>query len=113
MKNKIVYLYWNTIKIAELTYVNNEYWYRIINNNLSEAQRLGCQIDYLYVKNESYYNITETLPYIFERFTFIESRDDLMEEYGILNIDNEFERLYKVACKPELLYKNNFWISTK
>lgn len=110
---KIVYLYFNKIKVGELAYIENKYWYRVNEKKLPLAQNVGCDTSYLYVgKEDKRCNVTDKLPYIFEQFNFSNSRMDLIMEYDINDIDNEFDKLYKVACRPELLFHNGFWIWT-
>lgn len=54
--------------------------------------------------------MSERLPYIFDKFNFSDSRMDLIMAYDISDLDNEFDKLYKVALKPELIFHNEYWI---
>ena len=94
--------------------MDEKYWYRINENNLPYAQSVGCDTSYLYIgRNDKRCNISKKLPYVFEKFIFIDTRMDLLLEYNISDVDNEFDKLYKVALKPELLFHNEYWIWTE
>lgn len=114
MNNKIVYLYWDNIKIGRLTYVDNKYWYQIIEEGLKKVKNNSCPVELIQnpITKQSK-TISKKIPFIFEEFIISRNRNDLIKELKISILDSEFEILYKVAKNSQLFSKNGFWISNK
>lgn len=97
-----VKLYYKEELVGILTYKNPQYIF-VKNDKFSKPDLVRCIG--LKDKNEYFSNHLFTF---FMRFIPLKSRDDVREKANILENDNEFEILKKVASLD--LNKNQFWI---
>ena len=106
MKKKIV-LYYDDIRLSELTETANGYEHIVNEKNVNKAVSKGCP-PIIWVGTKYY----DSIPPCFYDLEFSPHRQDLREKYGIQREDSRFERLYKKALKSEHK-QDDFWISVK
>lgn len=100
---------WKEINVAKLAYVDKKYWFKIIEENLEKSYNLGCPI-FLF-ENQSYKQVLDRIPLLFEDFLFNKNRKDLIEKCKINENDNDFEKLCKISQLNTS--RNEFWIKVK
>lgn len=94
---KIISVYYNEIKLGELTQENKNYIYKANIKNIMLAHKKGY-CTYLYNCDEDF--TTEELPYSLQNFIPNEKQTQIIQEANILNSDSDFEKLYKIAKLP-------------
>lgn len=93
---KVIGVYYKEIKLGELTWDNN-YVYNAFLKNIVIAHKKGYPT-YLYSCDESF--ISDELPYSLQNYVPNKSHIQIIQEAGILETDNDFEKLYKIAKLP-------------
>lgn len=91
---KTIGVYYKDIKLGELSQVNSKYIYKANKNNINKAHKLGY-LTFLYKCDDNF--ISEELPYSLQNFIPTEKQIELIETANILDNDNDFEKLYKIA----------------
>ena len=111
--DRIIFLNWLDIQIGRLLYIDNQYVFQIIENNIGKAKEKFCPIEMIpYYKGSNSFVILQELPLIFREFKISVERVDCYRKLGILKDDDEYTKLYKLATKSNDVDKNGFWIST-
>lgn len=108
--DKKIDLYWKNYLLLHLYYDGQFYIQDIELDKLKCALAEDCPIDFLFNTKIEKVVKTTYLPPVFDEFNFSDAREDLLNEYGIQKTDTTFEKLYKVAQKPDSILNDGFWI---
>ena len=106
MKKKIV-LYYDNIRLSELTQSGNGYKHIVNDRNVKKAISRGC----LPIIGSGT-RVYDDIPPCFYDLEYSPHRQDLREKYGVNRGDSRFERLYKKALLGEPV-SDDFWISVE
>ena len=111
--DRIIFLNWIDIQIGRLMYINNQYVFQIVEENLDKAKEKFCPLEML-----SFYHstkgvmISQSLPSVFTNFNILDMRRDYCEKLSILSTDDDYTKLYKIASNSDIINNNGFWLST-
>ena len=105
-----IHLYFNAFHLGQLTYEGASYNFILDHESTKMLIKAGVNIAVFEANKEQLQ--TKELPLVFKNFLpDTKEKADLLESFGILKTDSDFEKLVKIAKLK--LSKEKFWLSLK